>query len=342
MMVLVVATLASFAMVYYVMLTKEGKFEKPIGEREFEIISAATRADKALVYIDLSAKYSASQALYELSKKGGFELDNPNTENKAVCGEYLGFALMNNRSKFCFPDYENNFFTEFEKELNNYMVAYPDIYMPINNYDYFIDKNILYGKAKEKISTGKEVSSSGIDKITQTIITSKQSSMIVGDFAWPSSYPERVVTSCFGKRKVSVGSKFHNGIDLRAKMGDPVFAIADGTVTKVKQYDWGELKIMHANGLESRYLHNSKILVKEGQKVVKGQIVARAGNTAPKGTYVPVHIHFEARMNGDLVDPIENVFSIEKFDIKFSNSANCVYNKNNYAYKDKIENRVTT
>jgi murein DD-endopeptidase MepM/ murein hydrolase activator NlpD len=60
------------------------------------------------------------------------------------------------------------------------------------------------------------------------------------------------------------------------------------------------VKISHGNGLETYYAHNSKLLVKEGQTISAGQVIAKSGNT---GNSTGPHIHFEVRKNGTPVNP---------------------------------------
>lgn len=99
------------------------------------------------------------------------------------------------------------------------------------------------------------------------------------------------------------GSKaFHEGLDFTANTGTPIRAAADGIVTSAEQGGaYGKLvKIEHGAGLETRYAHASKILVKVGERVTKGQIVAEVGST---GRSTGPHLHYEIRLNGASLDP---------------------------------------
>ena len=90
---------------------------------------------------------------------------------------------------------------------------------------------------------------------------------------------------------------FHEGLDFTANTGTPIRAAADGIVSSVEQGGaYGKLvKIEHGAGLETRYAHTSKILVKVGERVIKGQIVAEVGST---GRSTGPHLHYEIRLNG--------------------------------------------
>ena len=91
-----------------------------------------------------------------------------------------------------------------------------------------------------------------------------------------------------------------NGIDIAT--GTPVRAAFSGRVTFAGSLGgYGLLvKVNHGNGVETRYGHNSKILVKVGQIVEAGQVLARSGNT---GVSTGPHVHFEIRKNGTAVNP---------------------------------------
>lgn len=109
---------------------------------------------------------------------------------------------------------------------------------------------------------------------------------------------ETFVTSRFGTR----WNRPHQGVDLNASMGDKILAVEKGIVIKAgKGRGYGKMvRIKHANGYETVYAHMSKIKVKEGDRVRKGQVVGRAGNT---GTSSGVHLHFEILKDGKHVDP---------------------------------------
>lgn len=106
-------------------------------------------------------------------------------------------------------------------------------------------------------------------------------------------------TDPFNKRRA-----FHEGLDFTAKTGTPIRAAADGIVTSAGNSSaYGNLvKINHGAGLETRYAHASKLLVKRGERVVKGQIVAKVGST---GRSTGPHLHYEIRLNGHALNPKE-------------------------------------
>ncbi len=95
---------------------------------------------------------------------------------------------------------------------------------------------------------------------------------------------------------------FHEGLDFTANTGTPIRAAADGIVEASGQtHAYGNIvKLNHGSGLETRYAHASKLLVKSGERVVKGQVIALVGST---GRSTGPHLHYEIRLNGHPLDP---------------------------------------
>jgi murein DD-endopeptidase MepM/ murein hydrolase activator NlpD len=95
---------------------------------------------------------------------------------------------------------------------------------------------------------------------------------------------------------------FHEGLDFPSDTGTPIRAAADGIVTVAEMtHAYGNMvKIDHGAGLETRYAHASKLLVKVGERVIKGQVVAQVGST---GRSTGPHLHYEIRLNGNSLDP---------------------------------------
>ena len=109
------------------------------------------------------------------------------------------------------------------------------------------------------------------------------------------------ITSRYGERS-RIRRAEHTGLDISAITGTPIKATAEGTVIFAKYCGaYGNLvKIDHGNGIETWYGHASKILVKEGQKVNAGDVVAKVGST---GNSTGPHLHFEIRIDGNHVNP---------------------------------------
>ncbi|WP_299893967.1 M23 family metallopeptidase [uncultured Ruegeria sp.] len=112
-------------------------------------------------------------------------------------------------------------------------------------------------------------------------------------------------TSGYGNRRdpKSGGRRMHNGVDFAGPQGTDIFATADGVVTHAGwQSGFGRLvKIKHAFGIETLYAHNTKINVKVGQRVSRGDHIADMGST---GRSTGTHLHYEVRVNGKPVNPM--------------------------------------
>jgi murein DD-endopeptidase MepM/ murein hydrolase activator NlpD len=113
------------------------------------------------------------------------------------------------------------------------------------------------------------------------------------------------LSSGFGKRPDPFTGKlaFHYGIDFSVPMGTPIRATADGIVTAVKhERGFGRLvKIDHGNHTETLYAHLSRPLVKKGQQVHRGDIIAESGKT---GRVTAPHLHYEVHLAGRRVNPL--------------------------------------
>lgn len=124
----------------------------------------------------------------------------------------------------------------------------------------------------------------------------------------PSGWPVEsgYITSGYGSRTDPFTGlrTTHPGIDFAGAEGTQVFAVATGIVTEAATANgYGELvEINHGNGYRTRYGHNSKILVKIGDRVLKGQPIALIGST---GRSTGPHVHFELVMNGNTVNPAQ-------------------------------------
>lgn len=123
--------------------------------------------------------------------------------------------------------------------------------------------------------------------------------------ATPKGWPTKGwLTSYFGMRKSPFTGRrvMHEGLDIAANIGTPVVATADGVVARVKYSpSYGKMVIIdHGYGYRTIFGHTSKILVKAGQRIKRGDIVAKVGNT---GQSTGPHLHYELRLNGVPIDP---------------------------------------
>jgi murein DD-endopeptidase MepM/ murein hydrolase activator NlpD len=116
------------------------------------------------------------------------------------------------------------------------------------------------------------------------------------------------MSSVFGWRNDPMTGKraFHEGIDFAGRANSEVMAVAAGVVVwSGSRWGFGNaVEVNHGNGYSTLYAHNKKNLVKVGETVKKGQVLARLGST---GRSNGPHVHFEVRLNGKAVNPIKFV-----------------------------------
>lgn len=127
--------------------------------------------------------------------------------------------------------------------------------------------------------------------------------------ATPSIKPARGwYTSRFGYRvdPMNGKSEMHAGLDIAAPPGTPVYAPADGIVSHVGyEPGYGKLvSIDHGYGVITRFAHNSRIFVEQGQKVHRWEVISAVGST---GRSTGAHVHYEVRIHGLPVDPLNYI-----------------------------------
>lgn len=150
-------------------------------------------------------------------------------------------------------------------------------------------------QAQQQAAAGNNASSGG----------SGGASTVVGSGAFAHPCPTATVSSTFGYRDFD--SSFHKGVDFAAPEGTPYYAAESGTVIiagySASAGNW--IVISHGNGLITKYMHSSSLLVSAGQQVSKGQQIGTVGNT---GNSFGAHLHFQVEVNasswsGTAVDP---------------------------------------
>lgn len=130
-----------------------------------------------------------------------------------------------------------------------------------------------------------------------------------GSMSWPTPSCYSIV-SPYGNRLHPILKKYkmHTGIDINAQYGAQILAANDGTVV-LSGWSSGygyTVIIDHGGGITTLYAHCSSLLVKTGQAVKSGQLIAKVGST---GMSTGPHLHFEVRENGTPVNPIGNYFT---------------------------------
>lgn len=142
-----------------------------------------------------------------------------------------------------------------------------------------------------------EVTAQPVTKVVHVGTKERPKTMATGKLSRPVR--GAIISSNYGMRRGSM----HKGVDFAAKMGTRISAADGGTVTWAgwKRGGWGYLVVInHGNGIETYYAHNSKVTVRVGQKVAKGEQIAKMGST---GNSSGPHCHFEVHVNGRYVNP---------------------------------------
>jgi len=138
------------------------------------------------------------------------------------------------------------------------------------------------------------------------LVSISETGSIPALFPLPEAYREKITWGYDLKAIHPISRKptVHEGIDIAAPTGTPVFAAAAGTVMKAEKMDgWGMLIILeHDQGFSTRYAHLDGFDVKAGDQVTKGQVIGQVGNT---GKSTGSHLHYEVRKEGKAVDPAE-------------------------------------
>jgi len=141
----------------------------------------------------------------------------------------------------------------------------------------------------------------------EEVVQDRQSLWASTPSIWPTS---GWLTSTFGKRISPFSGRLsnHNGIDIAARPGTAIIAPASGVVTSAKfNGGFGRfLKLNHGYGIVTRYGHLSKVAVKVGQKVKRGDVIAYVGNT---GLSTGPHLHYEVSVNKVPINPMRYILN---------------------------------
>jgi len=195
---------------------------------------------------------------------------------------------------------ENNYYGTSRVRSNN-----------IENSVSKIERNLTIQKLKLKnILASLEINEAQnyLDNIPQpTVIKplkAKKSRNRTISYEFSTPLKKGYISSPFGDRRDPINGKFrhHGGLDIAAKKGTNVFAIANGFISfSGKKGAYGNLlEIDHSESLKSRYAHLDYLVVKKGQLVRKGDLIGKVGAT---GRVTGPHLHLEIRENNKIVDP---------------------------------------
>ncbi|MEF9991142.1 MAG: peptidoglycan DD-metalloendopeptidase family protein [Romboutsia sp.] len=201
-----------------------------------------------------------------------------------------------------------------EKEIENKKVEQEDLKITLEKDNEMVlgDKTEL-DRLKEELLKEEEDLEKDIEKFLaeQEALKQQQNNQnnsnsygVISNGSWPVLGYNRI-SSGYGNRKHPILNRqeFHTGIDIPAPSGTLTVAVDNGTIiySGVKGSYGNTIMIQHDDGKVSLYAHNSVLIAKVGQRVQKGQTVAKIGST---GMSTGPHLHFEIRINGKHVNPV--------------------------------------
>jgi len=172
----------------------------------------------------------------------------------------------------------------------------------------------------DNISRQLYVQSKSYDEVYEMAINKNEMLASIPSIVPVSNATSRLVSG-FGYRihPIYKTLRMHTGIDFTAPIGTPVYATGNGVVKRVNRRNYSGYGIVciidHGYGYETLYAHLSRLNVRPGQKVVRGEVIGYVGNT---GVSVGPHLHYEVRRNGRPVNPVNffyNDLTPEEYEI---------------------------
>ncbi len=173
----------------------------------------------------------------------------------------------------------------------------------------FVPRNAAMGGPFEPVPANVTPTEAQADRQFRSLFMTwkKLDSLERGVIAIPSAHPvtQMTYTSNFGVRSDPFRgtAAMHAGVDIPGVVGTPIYATADGIVSRAERSGgYGKLvEVNHGRGIATRYGHLSKLLVAPNTRVVRGQMIALMGST---GRSTGSHLHYEVRIDGQAVNPV--------------------------------------
>ena len=167
-----------------------------------------------------------------------------------------------------------------------------------NGSSHIVEETVyVNGEVSDNRVISKEVTKEPVAKIVSVGTAKTPPTTGTGTYIWPTNGSYRI-SSRYGPR----WGRNHDGIDMACSMGTDVLASDGGTVIEAGYHgSYGNLVVIdHQNGVHTYYAHNSKLLVRVGDKVYQGKHIAESGST---GRSTGPHIHFGVKVNGSFRNP---------------------------------------
>ena len=168
---------------------------------------------------------------------------------------------------------------------------------------YNADVTSINGEETERVINSTQVHTEPVTQVVAVGTKPRPKTMATGSFQWPI-YGK--ITSGYGNRYIFGSTSFHSGIDINGYYGQPIAAADGGKVVYAgtgtgSYWSYGNYVVIdHENGLQTIYAHCSSLVVRAGERVYKGQTIAKVGST---GRSTGNHCHFQVKVNGTTVSP---------------------------------------
>ena len=168
---------------------------------------------------------------------------------------------------------------------------------------YNADVTSINGQETGRVINSTQVHTQPVTQVVAVGTKPRPKTMATGSFQWPI-YGK--ITSGYGNRYIFGSYSFHSGIDINGYYGQPIAAADGGKVIYAgtgtgSYWSYGNYVVVdHENGLQTIYAHCSSLNVRAGERVYKGQAIARVGST---GRSTGNHCHFQVKVNGTTVSP---------------------------------------
>ena len=249
-------------------------------------------SDKNLIY----SQYSVSESYSNISINGFIDVINKNKDKFYSYSVYTEEKEISEEESITYTIYTISYvgedyladhifkLSDNQKEQAKLLAKNLTTFLKEN--DSYVQINNLHKKIAEML------------KDDVSIIESDNFGSPLKNIKWKS-----VITSRFGKRILRGKVNYHTGLDMGVIEGSEVCAIMSGKVIIANTGDTGYgnyIVINHGSGFVSLYAHLSKIMINEGDCIVKGDTIGKSGNT---GNSTGPHLHLEIIKNGLLVDP---------------------------------------
>ena len=167
--------------------------------------------------------------------------------------------------------------------------------------------NVIENKSAQTIENT-TISEEIVEKVAEKSIEEQEIETLIGMYQFKKPIDNvNIITSNFGERTLENEnvSEYHTGIDIGSEIGTDIKSSINGIVTLVSNVgDYGKQVRVRSNNVTTLYAHCSEILVKEGDIVAEGQVIAKVGNT---GRSTGPHLHFEIRVDDRCLDPAKLV-----------------------------------